>query len=603
MTHKVSTLSVLVVLLASIVGSAMTSTDAFQTDSSQPNVILVITDDQGYGDLGAHGNPILKTPELDKLHGESVRFTDFHVGPTCAPTRGALMSGQWPNRAGPWHTIMGRSMLFKDKLTLGDVFSASGYSTGLFGKWHLGDNYPYRPEDRGFQEVVRHGAGGVGQTPDYWNNAYFDDTYFHNGKPKPFEGYCTDVYFNEAKRFIKEQTEAGKPFFAYISTNAPHSPFHCPDEYWKSYLKYGGVDEQLAIFYGMIANIDENVGTLRQWLEDKGLAENTIFIFMTDNGTARGRRIFNAGMRGGKNSEYEGGHRVPFFFYWPAAGFDSPRDIDRLTAHVDVLPTLVELCGLQPIDEDYTMDGRSLAPLLQDAQPEWPDRVMITDSQRVVDPIKWKKSATMTKRWRLINGQELFDIDADPGQQSDLAKQFPEVVAELRTAYEAWWNDISPAFERTSTIHIGNSAENPATLTAHDWITGGKSPPWNQRNIRMTGQTDSRYWALTVEEAGTYRIALRRWPRESGLSLRDAAPSGDPVPGLEANRETPGVSLPIVGAQIDIAGVSMQMEIAKNIPEAVFKIDLPAGDAELRANFKLESGGIEGAYYAYVKKL
>lgn len=581
----------------------MSSTAAINEAPMPPNVIVVITDDQGYGDLSAHGNPILKTPELDELHGESVRFTDFHVSPTCAPSRGALMSGQWTNRAGPWHTIMGRSMLFQDKITLGDVFSENGYATGLFGKWHLGDNYPYRPEDRGFHEVVRHGAGGVGQTPDYWNNAYFDDTYFHNGEPKPFEGYCTDVYFNEAKRFIKSQASEGKPFFAWISTNAPHSPYHAPEKYWKPYLENEGVDERLAIFFGMIANIDENVGALRSWLETENLAENTLFIFMTDNGTSNGRPVFNAGMRGGKGSEYDGGHRVPFFVHWPAAGYDRPRDIDRLTAHVDLLPTLVDLCRLEPIREDYTLDGRSFAPLLNDPQADWPDRVVITDSQRVVDPIKWKNSSTMTGRWRLINGQELYDIEADPGQTRDLAAQSPEVVAELRAAYETWWADISPAFKETSRIHVGNPRENPSTLTAHDWITGGKTPPWNQSNIRRTRQTDSQFWALTVEEAGTYRIALRRWPRESGLSLRSPTAPGDPVPGLVAFRETPGAALPIVGARIQVADKTMEMALPEDRDEAVFELELPAGDTRLEAIFELESGAIEGAYYAYVEKL
>jgi len=595
--------AIIAVIFLSLTAPGMASKEGILDSNPKPNVILVITDDQGYGDISAHGNPILKTPAMDRLHGESIRLTDFHVGPTCAPTRGALMSGQWTNRAGPWHTIMGRSMLFEDKITLGDVFSSNGYATGLFGKWHLGDNYPYRPEDRGFQEVVRHGAGGVGQTPDYWNNTYFDDTYFHDGEPKKFEGYCTDVFFSEAKRFIKTQAEEGKPFFAYISTNAPHGPYHCPEEYSASYEDTASIHERLPYFYGMIANIDANLGELRDWLEQEGLAENTIFIFMTDNGTANGRRVFNAGMRGGKGSEYEGGHRVPFFLYWPAGGFDKPQDVERLTAHVDILPTLVELCGLSPLSEDYVLDGRSLVPLLQDPETDWADRVIITDSQRVVDPIKWKQSSTMTERWRLINGTELYDIEADPGQTNDLAAQYPEVKAELRAAYEVWWEDISPAFAKTSRIHVGNPSENPTLLTAHDWITKGKYPPWNQSQIRSTRQTDARYWAILVEQAGVYRIALRRWPRESGLSLRSSAEPGDPVPGLTAYRETPGKALPIIGAHIRVAGQTIQMEIPEDMAEALFQLDLPEGDAELEADFILESGATEGAYYAYVEKL
>lgn len=584
-----------------LTGCAKSGDNAFEKPE-HPNVIIVITDDQGYGDISAHGNPVLKTPELDRLHSESVRLTDFHVGPTCAPTRGALMSGQWTNRAGPWHTIMGRSMLFQGKKTLGDVFSENGYATGLFGKWHLGDNYPYRPEDRGFQEVVRHGAGGVGQTPDYWNNAYFDDTYFHNGTPKLFEGYCTDVFFNQAKRFIRESKAANKPFFAYISTNAPHSPYHCPPEFSEPYQHLASIHQNLPEFFGMIANIDANVGTLRQWLAEQGLSENTIFIFMTDNGTANGRQVFNAGMRGGKGSEYDGGHRVPFFLTWPGAGLDQAVDIDRLTAHVDILPTLVELCGLDPLD-GYLLDGKSIVPLLKNPKAEWPDRVIFTDSQRVIDPVKWKDSATMTEQWRLINGEELYDIDADPGQEDDLAKQKPEVVAKLRAAYEAWWEDISPAFAQVSRLHLGNPAENPATLTAHDWLTiDGNSPPWNQAHIRRTKDVMGP-WAVTVEEAGAYRIALRRWPRESGLSLRSSVEPAPPVPGLEAYRESPGKGLPIAGATLEIFGKTYSIELSGDPQEAIFEMELPAGDTNLDARFILDSGEIIGAYYAYVEKL
>ncbi|MCG8602951.1 MAG: sulfatase-like hydrolase/transferase, partial [Verrucomicrobiales bacterium] len=196
--------------------------------ADKPNIVFVITDDQGYGDLSCHGNPTLKTPHLDALAAESVRLDDYHVAPTCSPTRAALLTGHWTNRTGVWHTIMGRSMIRKNEITVGQIFKDNGYATGMFGKWHLGDNYPFRPEDRGFTEVLRHGGGGVGQTPDYWDNAYFDGSYFHNKKPVPVEGFCTDVFFDYAKQFIEQQTKAKKPFFAYISLNAPHGPMHAP---------------------------------------------------------------------------------------------------------------------------------------------------------------------------------------------------------------------------------------------------------------------------------------------------------------------------------------------------------------------------------------
>ena len=425
----------------------------------QPNVVLVMTDDQGYGDLGCHGNPVIKTPNLDALHAESVRMTSFQVCPTCSPTRAALMTGHYSLRAGIWHTIMGRSIMRPDEVTMGDVFSANGYRTGIFGKWHLGDNYPYRPQDRGFQEVVIHGGGGVGQTPDYWGNDYFDDTYFDNGVPKQYEGYCTDVWFDEALGFIRKHQD--RPFFAYISTNAPHSPYHVADKYSAQYKGKNGVVN--ADFYGMITNIDENMGRLMDTLRELGLEENTILVFMTDNGSAAGARRakdqtvkagYNAGMRRMKGSPYEGGHRVPCFIRWPARGIEGGRDVNRISAHFDLLPTLIGLCGIEP-PEDVTFDGRDLTPLLEDSDAAWPDRTIFVDTQRIEQPEKWRNSAAMTDRWRLINGRLLFDIEADPGQTKDVADKHPEIVARLRKDYDAWWADISQGFDEYSRLVLG----------------------------------------------------------------------------------------------------------------------------------------------------
>src|SRR5690606_15740514 len=316
-----------------------------------PNVILVITDDQGYGDIAYHGNKIIKTPNLDRFFSQSLRATNFHVSPTCAPTRGALMTGRYTNRVGTWHTIAGRSLLFEDETLLPQVFAQNGYATGMFGKWHLGDNYPFRPEDRGFQEVVRHGGGGVKQGPDYWGNNYFDDTYWHNGTPQKYEGYVTDVFFEESLKFIENNRD--RPFFLYLATNAPHSPYHVPEKYYRLYEDEENLLDGQKRFYGMITNIDDNFGRLLEQLEKLEIADHTILIFMTDNGTAEGYVErenavygFNAGMRGRKGSEYDGGHRVPFAIRWPA-GLPGDRNLDQLLAHIDVLPTLVDLAGLR----------------------------------------------------------------------------------------------------------------------------------------------------------------------------------------------------------------------------------------------------------------
>jgi len=568
--------------------------------AAPPNVVLIMTDDQGYGDLSCHGNPVLKTPNIDKLYDESIRLTDYHVAPTCSPTRCALLTGHWTNRTGVWHTIMGRSMLRENEITLGQIFKDAGYATGMFGKWHWGDNYPFRPEDRGFTEVLRHGGGGVGQTPDYWDNAYFDGAYFHNSKVEPVQGFCTDVFFRYAKRFIQAQKKAGKPFLAYIATNAPHGPMHSPEEFS---APYADQSVGLANFYGMIANIDDNVGKLRDFLVAEGLAENTIFIFTTDNGTSSGAKVFNAGMRGQKGSEYDGGHRVPFFLHWPAAGMTKPRDVTPVTAHVDIVPTLIDLCGI-PTTQNIKFDGRSIRSLLEGKADNWPDRMLITDSQRVKDPIKWRKSAVMTDRWRLVNGTELFDMNSDPGQKANVADDHPDVVDRLRAFYEAWWAELEPTFDQNTTIYLGHEAENPAVLTCHDWITTG-STPWNQASVRkaMGGEANTGFWNVKVAQAGRYEIRLRRWPLEIDLPIEAPLAPGEPVPGSKAFRETPGAAFAAVKATVEIADQQAEAAVQRGAEEVVFTMELPAGVTTLAGRFYNDAGQSIGTYYAYVEKV
>ena len=577
---------------------------AYASAAERPNVVLVITDDQGYGDLGCHGNPVLQTPNIDALYRQSVRLVDYHVAPTCSPTRAALQTGHWTDRTGVWHTIMGRSMLRSDEVTMGQVFQDAGYATGMFGKWHLGDNYPFRAEDRGYGEVMRHGGGGVGQTPDYWNNAYFDGAYYHNGVPEAVDGFCTDVWFDHAERFIAQQKQAGKPFFAYIATNAPHGPMHAPES---ASAPYADQPLHLRNFFGMIANIDQNVGRLRMFLDQQGLAENTIFIFTTDNGTAAGEAIFNAGMRGKKGSQYDGGHRVPFFVYWPAGNLVGGRDVKPITAHVDVLPTLIDLCQIDA-PPSVQFDGRSLRPLLDSRTPatpaDWPDRILVTDNQRVKDPIKWKQTAVMTSRWRLIDRDQLYDIDADPGQRTNLADEHPRVVARLTDFYDRWWAELEPSFHKDAAIYLGHPAENPARLTCHDWITTDLTP-WNQSHIRnaMAGDENTGYWNVEVVESGMYEFRLRRWPEEADAVIDAGLRPGHDVPGAKAYRTTPGKAVPLRRATLAIGPHTRAADVPAGAKEVVFRLELQAGPARLAARFHTDDGEEIGAYYAYVSKL
>jgi len=540
----------------------------------RPNVILLMTDDQGYGDFGCLGNPEIRTPNLDRLHAESIRLTNFHVDPTCAPTRAALLTGRYSSRTGVWHTIMGRSIMRQDEVTLAEIFAANGYRTGIFGKWHLGDNSPSRPEDQGFHEGVTHGGGGVGQTPDFWGNDYFDDTYRRwtaastPGQPstsqfEKFTGYCTDVFFREATAFVERNRQ--QPFFLYLPTNAAHGPYRAPESDIQPYRDQG-IPAPRAEFYGMITNIDRNLARLRTRLAELGLANNTLLIFMTDNGTAAGlgkRGGFNAGMRGTKGSEYEGGHRVPCFFHWPAGDLTAGQDRDTLCAHVDLLPTLSEFCQLKPV-KTLPLDGRSLVPLLRGKSPDQPEhpRMLIVHSQRVEHPQKWKSCSVMRDHWRLMNGKELYDLSQDPGQQTDLAATQPGLVKELRAGYEQWWTSISTRFDEYVRIELGGTAAPTTTLTGHDWHSPQRDCPWNQPIVER-GNFGNGFWAVEVVRDGKYEVTLRQ------------RPAGVPYP-LQAGQ-----------ARLQIGDHDIRQPVPQGESSARFVVDLKAGPCQLQTWLKV----------------
>ena len=580
------------------------------------NVIVIITDDQGYGDLSCHGNPDLRTPQLDALHGESVRLTNFHVDPTCSPTRAALMTGRYSSRVGVWLTYGGRNHLRKDEVTMADVFKHTGYKTAMFGKWHLGDNYPFRPQDRGFDESLIHGGGVVGETPDYWGNDYYDDTYLRNGNPEQVQGYCTDVWFREAGDWIEKNKE--DPFFVYIATNAPHGPLHVPAHAVQSYLD-AGIPANRAQMYGMVQVIDNNIGALRKRLADLELAEDTLIVFMTDNGTSRGVTLsendgfvtsgFNAGMRGKKGSAYDGGHRAAGFIHWPKGNLVHGQDVAELTAHLDILPTLADLCNLK-LPRKITFDGESLVSLLRGDSDGWRDRTLfVHDQGRFGDPvgdgllIKDKDYAVMTQKWRLV-GDELFNMEVDAGQKVDVATENSKVVKRMKTAYEDWWEEISEGSDGFAPFVIDFTKQEVFTLSSQNWH--GDGVPYNQQHVR-SGMQANGFWAIDVVEAGSHEIVVRRWPREVDVPLIAKADLYRPDPARHDMNtrmfKSPTLAIPIKSTRLKVGDYDQTLAILPSDRETKFSVYLAAGEQKLQTWFTTDSGESWGAYYVYIRKL
>jgi len=587
MTLNCFALKKLLILPALLLIASLTSYGRDATD--RPNVIIFMTDDQGYGDLACHGNPVIQTPNLDQLQAESIRLTDFHVSPFCTPTRASLMTGRYPARTGAYRTTSGRSNLHHDEITIAQYFAKAGYRTGMMGKWHLGDNAPCRPQDKGFQDVVWHKGGGIGQAPDYYGNDYFDDTYerYRDGKTtlEKFDGYCTDVFFEESIRFVEENKD--NPFLLYISTNAPHSPYWV-DEKWADVYRDVVKWKDGAEFYGMISNLDYNLGLLRKKLKDLKLSNDTILIFMTDNGTAKGGRErpntegfhgFSAGMRGQKSTTFEGGHRVPFFIHYPAGGFSGGHDRRQLAAHIDILPTLAEICEVST--GDTFLDGESFVSVLQDENaPACRDHVVVQHHGgpwMKAEPQPFAFSNVIKGPWRLLNGEILYYVGDEHWEGQDVANQHPEVVAELRKLYEKFWASVSPRMTPVC-LDLGNPAENPTTLCSQDWYLRVGNPPWNFGEVNQLKKITGP-WHVQVKEAGKYRITLRQFPEVANKPLR------------------------AVRAGIKIAGLEKEQPVKAGAKSAVFELDLPKGKTTLETYLYNEKDEMGGAYFTEVELL
>ena len=561
--------------------------------AAPPNVIVVLTDDQGYGDLSCHGNPVLKTPHLDQLHGESVRLTDFHVAPMCTPTRGQLLTGVDALRNGAMNVSSGRTLLRREFVTMPEIFQRSGYRTGMFGKWHLGDNHPYRPQDRGFEESVWFPSSHIPSAPDYWNNDYFDDTYEHNGVRKPYEGYCTDVFFREAMSWMRARREREEKFFCYIPLNCPHGPLFVADRYREPYRNQ---PRHVASFFGMIANIDENMGRLETFLRETGLRDDTLLIFMTDNGTATGETVFNAGMRGKKISLYDGGHRVPCFVRWPNGNLRAAGDIDVLTQAQDVLPTLIDLCNLNKPDE-ADFNGLSLAPLLRGESESLPDRKLVVQFSRMNRPRpRHGDAAVLWDQWRLVKGTELYDIQSDPGQTNNIIEGHPKLAIAMKSHYDDWWKGVAPRVHEFGAITLGSDRHNPTMLSPCEW----QDVFLDQAAQVRRGEQKNGVWTVDVDRAGPYEFSLRRWPVEANAALRAGLPKYQAVDGVYIE----GKALPIAGARLRIGDEERTQAVEADDMAATFRLRLPAGRMDLQTWFLDDAGeALGGAYYVYVQRL
>jgi arylsulfatase A-like enzyme len=571
----------------------------------KPNVLIVMTDDQGYGDLGCHGNKVIKTPSLDALHDASVRFTDFHVAPYCAPTRAALMTGRMPTRTGVTRTLSQRNNLSSEEVIMPEFFRASGYATALVGKWHLGSNYPFRPMDRGFDFWFGFGSGGQGATSDYWGNDRVNDHFLRNGKWEKREGYCTDIYFEEAKQFIGRAQTEKKPFFLYLATSLPHFDWNVPREWMKEY-KGEGFSDRKAAFYASVTRIDQNMGDMIEFLKASGLQQNTLIIFLTDNGSDCPDSGYSAGMRGKKCSMYEGGHRVPLFISGPEKLIGKPRNIDPLTAGHDLLPTLVDLCQLaQPDRTHKDWDGISAQPLLQGMPSELHDSrtFFLSFQNMLLHPSKESPSVVLTPKWRLINDKELYAIKLDPGQQQDMSAKHPDVVASLREARAQFWKEINAA----------NPQELPAAVLSQEglWFTldeSGKESTWSQEPIAR-GKAFGTEWNFITKEEGSVLLQVRRWPLEFEVPMDGCLPEQHNDPGVYYYRPSRtaggmggGKALPIAYVRLTFAdGRELVKAYKKGDSSVDFEIRLPAGDHKVRAEYlDAEKKMITGAYYTRV---
>jgi len=497
--------------------------------SKQPNVILILTDDQGYGDVGYTGNTKIDTPNIDKFARENVELSQFYVSPCCTPTRASLLTGRYSFRL---PVVWVGQPLHPEEITLADYFQSAGYKTACFGKWgNLGTNYPLRAIDRGFDEAVVHRKGQFSQPHN--KTGYFDPILEHNGIENQYDGYCNDIWFDEAEKFIEKNQQ--NPFFVYLPTNLPHSPAQVPDAFLKPY-KVRGFDDALSRIYGMITHIDNRFGRLIDQLKKLQLYENTIIVFLSDNGPDfLSEYRYNAGLRGRKSYVYEGGIRVPCIFSWPGR-VKGGEKIDKIAAHIDIMPTLLDAAGIKP-HENIKFDGTSLLSLLENKSTNWSDRLLFCQGYGTADPQIRRCFMVRTQRYKLVQQTgleergfripednfryELFDMINDPQEKNDIAEEHPMLVKKLIKEYENWFADVSsdrPFKDRLekdyrARVHVGSPRQNPVRIEYYGKLHGRvfvERAGDYDITLEPFGIVRWKYWQLQKGDTSDYKHAAMR---------------------------------------------------------------------------------------------
>jgi arylsulfatase A len=540
----------------------------------RPNIIIMMTDDQGYGDVGFHGNPYLKTPHMESIAEQGIEMTHFFAYPNCSATRAALLTGRYPYRTGVVAVTQVDHFMNTSEVTMAEVLSKNGYRTGIFGKWHLGDNMPMRPTDQGFQEALVHKGGGISQPAGPAGNAYFDPILEHNNESKKYEGYCDDIFTDAALDFMSKKDN--KPFFTYLATNLPHFPLQVPDERAEPYRKIG-LHEDNALTYGMIDNIDYNVGRVLDRLKDLGIEDNTIVVFLSDNGP-RNRRTKNdvypgrwvSNLRGTKTSVYECGIRVPFFIRWPGKLPVGTKNSTMGTI-IDVMPTIFDACNIK-LPDNVKIDGQSLLPLWKGEAEYLNGRAYFTQMHYGATPYKYMHFAVRTQKYKLVSPHdyphgilyqpkdeelkevlanlELYDVENDPSERINLANKFPEIVEDLLAKYENWFDEVTEERDAKGIqrIYLGNPEQPNVNLSRFDW--GGP---------RVNSKNQLGHWRVKTE-SGVYNISYD-------------------LPKMTSD----GV------AHLKYNNIHLQTAIQKGQEKVEFNnVKLPAGEGNFRAYFKVE---------------